>query len=378
MPNNHKGLDGLFSPLTINSLELPNRFVMAPMTRERAPDGVPQQENAEYYARRAAGGIGLIVSEGTFIDHPVAGNRRNVPHLYGEEALKGWRLVTEAVHKAGGRMFAQLWHVGMIRRDVDETYDPAVPSIGPSGLGFDMETKDYRVLGRAMDRGDIADVIAAYAKAAKDARSAGFDGVEIHAAHGYLIDQFFWAQTNQRDDEYGGSAANRGRFAAEIVAAVRDAVGSDYPVTMRISRWKIFRYDADAFSTAQEMEDILCPLVDAGIDAFHCSVRRFWDELIEPGRTMSGWVRELTGKPTITVGSVGLDQIFDNVTDRAGLVSNPVSLDTLIDHFERGEFDMVALGRALLANPEWVNLVRAGNYEALRPYRSAEHRAILV
>lgn len=159
-------------------------------------------------------------------------------------------------------------------------------------------------------------LINAFAKAAADAKRLGFDGVELHGAHGYLIDQFFWKETNRRTDEYGGDLTGRTRFASRIIHAVRKAVGSRFPIIFRFSQWKTGHYDAKLAYTPEELEAFLAPLTDAGVDIFDCSTRRFWEPEFEGSRlNLAGWTRKLTGKPTISVGSVGLKGDFTNAFD---------------------------------------------------------------
>ena len=168
-----------------------------------------------------------------------------MPRFYGEDALAGWKQVVDAVHAEGGRIVPQLWHVGSVRRLGVEP-DASVPGYGPME-----KAKDGKVLVHGMSKADIQEVIAAFAQAARDARAIGMDGVEIHGAHGYLIDQFFWEGSNQRDDEYGGSLANRSRFAVELVRAVRAAVGADFPIIFRFSQWKQQDYSARLVETPE-------------------------------------------------------------------------------------------------------------------------------
>ena len=211
-----------------------------------------------------------------------------------------------------------------------------------------------------MTQQDINEVIGAFAQAAKDAKAVGFDAVEIHGAHGYLIDQFFWADTNVRDDQYGGDLAERSRFAIEVIKAVREAVGPDYPVIFRWSQWKQQDYSARLVETAEELEAFIKPLSDAGVDIFHCSTRRFWEPEFEGSDlNLAGWVRKITGKPTITVGSVGLNADFlPEAGDTDFKNAEPASLDNLIQRMDNDEFDLVAVGRALIANPDWANKVK--------------------
>src|SRR5580658_8147590 len=252
--------DALFTPFAIQQLTLANRIVMAPMTRSFSPGGIPGPDVAAYYRRRAEGGVGLIVTEGTYPPYAAAGFDPRVPHLYGEEALAGWRRVVHAVHDAGGKIFTQLWHVGMVYGPPRNSPAEGVRPVGPSGL-----KKPGELAGEPMSQADIDAVVEAYGIAAANAKELGFDGIEIHAAHGYLIDQFFWEGTNQRTDRYGGSVVERTRFACEVIEACRSVVGNDFPILFRFSQWKILDYNARLVSTPQLLADFLAPLADAGV-----------------------------------------------------------------------------------------------------------------
>ncbi|MBF6345367.1 NADH:flavin oxidoreductase [Nocardia cyriacigeorgica] len=355
----------LSRPVRLNGLTVPNRIAMAPMTRMFSPDGIPGDDVRSYYARRAAAGVGLIVTEGTYVAHESAGNSDRVPRFYGEEQLAGWAKVAEGVHAAGGTIVPQLWHIGMVRGQGDQPY-PDAPALGPSGIRVD----GTEGAGKAMTQADLDDVIGAFADAAAAAERIGFDGVELHGAHGYLIDQFLWERTNRRTDGYGGDAVARTKFAAEIVAAVRAAVSPEFPVILRYSQWKQDAYDARLAETPQALEAILAPLVAAGVDAFHASTRRYWlPEFDGSDLNLAGWTKKLTGKPAITVGSVGLDGDFLHAFRGRGAELG--SLDNLLDRMERDEFDLVAVGRALLQDPEWASKVLEGRLDELKPYDPA-------
>lgn len=355
--------NSLFQPFTLGTLELPNRVVMAPMTRTFSPGGVPHDGVVEYYRRRAAAGVGLIITEGTTVDHKAANGYPNVPRFHGEDALAGWKRVVDAVHAEGGRIVPQLWHVGSVRRLGTEP-DAAVPGYGPSG-----KRKDDKVLVHEMSHADIQEVIAAFAQAARDAQAIGMDGVEIHGAHGYLIDQFFWQASNQRDDEYGGDLAARSRFAIELIQAVRAAVGQHFPIILRFSQWKQQDYSARLVETPEALAAFLKPLADAGVDIFHCSTRRFWEpEFPGSALNLAGWTRKLTGKPTITVGSVGLDGEFLQFMVDTDKVAKPASLEGLLRRLDDQEFDLVAVGRALLVDPQWAQKVREGREQEVLPF----------
>jgi len=236
---NTPSVDILFQPLQIKSLWLKNRIVMAPMTRSFSPQGIPGANVAAYYRRRAEAEVGLILSEGTVIDRPAARNDPNVPFFHGEAALAGWQRVIDDVHAAGGKMGPQLWHVGA-RASVQTEWVPEAAVESPSGL-----VAPGAPWGEIMSDEAIADTVAAYGRAAADAKRLGFDTLEIHAAHGYLIDQFFWSATNQRNDRFGGTTLKaRSRFAAEVLQAMRAAVGPEYPIILRVSQWKQQDYSA--------------------------------------------------------------------------------------------------------------------------------------
>ncbi len=364
-------LDPLFAPFKLNGVTLPNRFVMAPMTRSRSPGQVPGEDVAAYYRRRAEGGVGLIITEGTSPDHPVATNDALIPRFHGEDAFAGWRGVVAAVKGAGGFIMPQLWHVGMARRP-GQGRNPELPPVGPSGL-----FKPGKRVTDPMTDAEIADVIAAFARAAGDAMRLGFDGIELHGAHGYIIDQFFWPGTNERTDPYGGDMVKRTRFAAEIIRAARRATGPDFPIILRWSQWKQQDYKARLAADPKTLETFLTPLVEAGVDAFHCSTRRFWEpEFDGSDMNLAGWVKKLVGRPTITVGSVGLDIDFLASQTKAERDDGGKDLKRLAAMFERGEFDLVAVGRALISNPDWVARLRNGGLDSLRPYDPA-HLATL-
>lgn len=358
-----RAAQALARPLTLGSMELPNRLVMAPMTRGQSPAGVPDENVAAYYARRAAAGTGLIITEGTYVDDPSAGDRANVPLFHGEAALAGWSNVVSAVHEAGGRIMPQIWHVGIQRQAGDPPF-PEAPSIGPSGIALDGTPQ----AGQGLSLADIERIIGVFAEAARQAERIGFDGVEIHGAHGYLIDQFLWERTNERTDTYGGSRTERTKFAADIIAATRERVSPDFPVVLRFSQWKVDHYNAKIAETPDELQAMLTPLVEAGVDAFHASGRRYWEpEFPESGSDLNvgGWTRKLSGKPVITVGSVGLDTVFDPATLAS---TNVASVEGLAERLERDEFDLVAVGRALLADPEWSRKVLDGREAELIPF----------
>jgi 2,4-dienoyl-CoA reductase-like NADH-dependent reductase (Old Yellow Enzyme family) len=353
--------NALFKPYTHGNLSLTNRIVMAPMTRQFSPNGIPTPDVAAYYKRRAQGGTGLIITEGTTVNDNVATMDANIPQFHGEQALSGWQTVVNEVHSVGGKIMPQLWHVGMARV-AEKAPFPDLPSAGPSGL-----FKPGKQGAEPMTVQHIESVIAAFAQAAADAKSIGMDGIEIHGAHGYLIDQFFWEGTNQRSDSWGGSMENRGRFAVEIIKAIRAATGPDFPIILRYSQWKQQDYTARLAHSPQELEQFLLPLSEAGVDVFHCSQRRYWENEFEGSNlNLAGWTKKLTGKPTITVGSVGLNDDFFGAFK--GQDSSTRSVDDLLERLDAGEFDLVAVGRALLQDPNWANKIKENRTDELEQY----------
>ncbi len=352
-PTLNRSTEALFRPFRLKGLALANRIVMAPMTRSHSPVGIPGADVAAYYRRRAEGGVALIITEGTYVDHPVAGFDPNVPRFYGDRSLAGWKQVAEQVHAAGGLIFPQLWHVGMVSPVLE--LKPGVQPMGPEN----------------MTQADIDAVIEAFAKGAQSAKELGFDGVELHGAHGYLIDQFFWDETNQRTDQYGGDMLARTRFAAEIMGEVRRRVGPDFPVVLRYSQWKLKDYEAKLARTPEELDRFLRSLVDAGVDAFHCSTRRFWEpEFPGSDLNLAGWTKKLTGKPSITVGSVTLNEDLMTSFGTTGTAA-VTGLDNLLERLDRDEFDLVAIGRSLIVNPTWPGIIRSGALDELLPFNRA-------
>ncbi len=219
-------MPSLFTPLTLGDLTLPNRILMAPMTRSRNDDhGVPGELVAEYYGQRAS--AGLILSEATYVS-PMGKGYSRIPGLHNQAQVAGWRRVTDAVHAKGGRIFAQLFHTGRVA--VPPLLPPGVQPVAPSAIAIhgknftDFGPIDY-VVPRALETDEIAGIVGEFATAAQNALAAGFDGVELHAASGYLVHQFLDASINRRDDRYGGSVENRCRLGLEIIDALCSVAG---------------------------------------------------------------------------------------------------------------------------------------------------------
>ena len=364
--------DPLFRPIRIGNLSLPNRIVMAPMGQGKAPGGQLDPGYAGFYRRRAEGEAGLIISGATAIGHPSAALDDFEPHFHGA-ALEEWGNIVREVHAGGGRIVPQLGHAGLQGL---APATPAWPGIGPSGIWLPaaqvgVASGPGREDGEAMTLDEIDEVVAAFARAAADALRLGFDGIEIHAAHGFLIDQFLWQRTNRRSDAYG---AERTRFAAEIVAACRAATGPDFPILLRMSQFKMTDYDAKLADSPAALEALLAPLVDAGVDLFDCSQRRFWrPEFDGSPRNLAGWVKTVTGRPTIGGGGIGLEKTALEYGEN-GIYARIAEAET--DHLDevralldRGEFDLVSVGRAILGDAAWARKVRTGTADTLSPYR---------
>ncbi len=357
----------LMTPLSVRGLKVANRIVMAPMTREKATGRVPNDEIVGYYRRRAENHVGLIVTEGVGIDDRAAVDMPGVPVLHGDAALAGWRKVVDTVHDAGGKIIPQLWHQGAMR-DASNSTDPEVGPRRPSGVLGPLgkvslepgHVERLRPDTEPMSENDIADVIAAYARSAANAARLGFDGVAIHGAHGYMIDNFLWAGTNQRTDRWGGDRRQRATFAVEVVRAIRREIGEDLPIMLRFSQFKMQDYNARLADTPEELGEILGPIADAGVDIFDGS-QRYFDTPIFEGSTLNlgGWAKKLTGKIGMCVGGVGLDQgkRDHHIDSGSGAADN---LGKVIARFEMGEVDLVGVGRSLLNDPAWLTKALRG------------------
>lgn len=369
-----QSLEPLFRPITVNGLTIPNRLAMPPMTRYLSPDNTPHDGVANYYAARAAGGTGLLITEGAGIDHVGAigdgsGPWQGIPVLYGEAPLEGWRKVCEAVHAEGGLIFPQLWHHGPFRIEGTGPW-PDAPSMRPSGLWgpegrFSTISDEYmsQVIEptRPMTEEEIADVIAGFARSAANSMEVGFDGIEIHGASGYLVDSFFWGETNRRSDRYGGDMHGRATFGVELVRAVREAIGPDVPLVFRFGQWKQQDFNARIAQTPDELGVLLGALSDAGVDLFHASTLYFsvpgFPE-VDDDLSLAGWAKKLTGKPSLAVGGVGMAQDLFQSHETGG-ASVEKNWNEAARRIDIGEFDMIAVGRALIADPNWPKKIRA-------------------
>jgi 2,4-dienoyl-CoA reductase-like NADH-dependent reductase (Old Yellow Enzyme family) len=353
----------LFAPITLAGKTLPNRFVLPGMQRGWCEAGAPTPRLGDYYRRRVEGGVGLIISESVAVDHSSATQTEMFARMNGD-TVGAWKGCIGSVKQAGGAMIMQLWHEGAIRKEGGEGPWSAYPTLSPSGFAY-----AGRANGRAATTDEVHAIRDAFIRSARLAQDAGADGVEVHGAHGYLLDQFLWPVTNQRDDGYGGDdMRDRVRLPAEIVAGIRAACGPDFIISFRYSQWKEADFDAKIAATPEELAVMLTTLKDAGVSVLHASTRRFW-EPEWPGSelNLAGWSRRLSGLPTITVGSVGLSNDV-----MSGFFGEEVSgrveegVRELVRRFDADEFDMVSVGRSLIADPDWVSKVRDGDYGAVR------------
>jgi 2,4-dienoyl-CoA reductase-like NADH-dependent reductase (Old Yellow Enzyme family) len=355
-------LSPLFTPFRLGRLDLRNRFVMPAMQRGMCDNGRPQPELAAYYARRAEGGVPLIIGESSAVDHPSATVQPNASWLTARTA-GAWARCVDAVRDAGGEMLLQLWHEGAVRNDGH--------ALSPSG-----RVHPGKANGRAMTLEEMKAIGEGFVRSACIARDIGAAGVEVHCAHGYLLDQFLWHGSNGRDDGYGGlDIADRVRFPAEIVSAIRGECGPDFLISLRFSQWKEVDDDAKVAGDPGELQRMTTILAEAGVDVLHCSTRRFWEaEWAGDGRNLAGWVKALSGLPTITVGSVGLDTdvmtTFIEGTDPGARVSEAIA--DLEARLAAGEFDLVAVGRALIGDPDFVKKLESGDLAAIKTFTRAD------
>lgn len=340
--------EALFQPLALGSLNIPNRIVMAPLTRARADENnVPTPVMAAYYAQRAD--AGLIVSEATAVD-PVGMGWYRAPGIWNDDMVAGWSNVTRAVHDAGGRIYCQLWHMG--RLVLPDYLDGALP-IGPSAIAGEGETfaprpagdtslflpmKPY-VVPRVMEQDDIDSVVAAYGRGAANARAAEFDGVEIHGANGYIIDQFLQSRTNRRTDGYGGSVANRVRLLKECIEAVIAQIEPGR-VGLRIS----------PTSERKGMGDENPAAMTEAIGALAQHYGLAYIHLIEP--IASGFME----KPDYPVMDC-LRAVFDGVVIQNGSFDS----ETAAQYIASGKADAISFGRPFIANPDLVARFREGH-----------------
>ncbi|ODA29121.1 alkene reductase [Planctopirus hydrillae] len=325
-------MSSLFTPRRLGTLELPNRMVMSPMTRCRSGEnGVPTELNATYYRQRAT--AGLIVAEGTQVS-PQGVGYPSTPGIHSLEQVSGWKRVTDAVHAAGGRIFLQLWHCGRVSHSF--FHNGELP-VAPSPIAINGKTLQFRGDGgvpfetpRPLETSEIPGVVDQYRQGAKNAKAAGFDGVEIHGAFGYLPDQFLQDGTNQRKDEYGGSVENRAKFLLEVTSAAMEAWGADR-VGVKLSPSNTYNdmRDSDPIET---FSFVVAALSKMGIGYVHI-MEASDSDLRHGGKA----IPVTTFRPHFE-GTLIVNQDYDQAKAEAVLA--------------RGDADLVSFARLFLANPD--------------------------
>jgi N-ethylmaleimide reductase len=325
--------DSLFTPYRLGQIDLGNRLVMAPMTRSRAVDGnVPHPLAATYYAQRAS--AGLIVSEATQVSPQGVGYIRT-PGIHSAAQVAGWTAVTDAVHRAGGKIFLQLWHVGRISHpDFHGGELPVAPSaIAAQGQVFTAKGLQPMVTPRALTIAELPGIVEQYRKGAENAKAAGFDGVEIHGANGYLLDQFLRDGANKRTDAYGGSVENRARLPLEVTKAVIDVWGADR-VGYRVSPNGVFNSMSDS-NPAETFSYLAEQLGRLGIVYLHAV-----DPIADGDKRLSPLLRKKFARTLIVNGGFGADTAAAAIRD--------------------GGADLVAIGVPFIANPDLPQRYRTG------------------
>lgn len=330
----------LFSPFKLGSFELRNRIGVAPMTRMSSPgDSIPRQDVLDFLVRRARNGAAVVYTEAIVTDYESAQGYPRQARLLTQRQIDAWRTVTDQIRAAGAVSVMQMFHCG---RMAWPEVNPAGRSIAPSPVTPKQDnplTGEPYPVPDEISRFDIEHVINGFVETAKGAVAAGFDGVEIHGAHGYLISQFLSPYSNKREDDYGGSVEKRYRFAHEVIQAVRPVVPADRLLTFRISDWGVADMDVSLFGTREEWQQVIALLDAEPIDAISVSCYDFAADAFGTGRTMAALTREATAKPIMICG-----KIYDRSSAERALE----------------DADIVLSAKSMLLNPDWVEEVRAG------------------
>lgn len=340
----------LFSPFTIKNFTLNNRIGVAPMTRMSASeDSIPRQDVLDFLVRRARNGVSIIYTEAIVTDYESAQGYPGQARILTQPQIDKWKQVVEAIHAEGAIALLQMFHCG---RMAWPEINPARRSIAPSGVSpaqVNPLTGVPYPIPESMSRFDIKHVITGFVETAKGAIAAGFDGIEIHGAHGYLISQFLSSYSNKRTDLYGGSVENRCRFAKEVIRAVRPVVPDDRLLAFRISDWGVADMEVSLFETRDEYQQVIGQLTQEAVDILSVSTYDFSQKAFGTDHNMAQLTREVTGLPLMICGG-----IYDRTTAEEALKNA----------------DLVLSGKSLLLNPNWVEDVRAG--KTLQRYRSEE------
>lgn len=334
----------LFSPGSLRGTALRNRTVVAPLTRTSAtPDGRATAQMAEYYRTYAENGWGLIVSESTYVDQAFSQSYLNQPGIATPAQIEAWRRVTSAVHEAGGKILLQISHAGALSQGNHWQSETMAPSaLQPGGeMAPRYQGEGPFPMPREITRAEIAAVVASFGQAATNALRAGFDGVEIHGANGYLPDQFLTPATNLRTDEYGGSLANRLRFHLEVLAAVRAAVPRDKILGVRISQSKVNDFTAQWPGGQADASAIFTALGQIPEIYIHVSSHLGCAPVFDSRLSLAGLARKYSGHPVVANGKL----------------QDPAEAERLL---ASGQADFVSIGKGALADPAWPDKIAAG------------------
>ena len=340
----------LFTPFTIKNFTLKNRIGVAPMTRmSAAADSIPRQDVFDFLIRRAKKGASIVYTEAIVTDYESAQGYPGQARILTQPQIDAWKPVVKAIQKEGALAIMQMFHCG---RMAWPEVNPANRSIAPSPITPKQDNPMTGVpypVPEAMSLFDIEHVIAGFVETAKGAIEAGFDGIEIHGAHGYLINQFLSPYSNQRSDEYGGSVENRYRFAHEVIQAVHQVIPDDRLLVVRISNWGVADMEVSLFDTKEEYQELIKLFSKEPIDAISVSTYEYQQKTFGSNKNMAQLTREATDLPVMICGG-----IYDRVSAE----------DALQDA------DIVLSGKSLLLNSNWVEDVRAD--KALNRYKSEE------
>jgi 2,4-dienoyl-CoA reductase-like NADH-dependent reductase (Old Yellow Enzyme family) len=335
----------LFSDYQLLNISFKNRVGVAPMTRTSASeDGIATDRMASYYSNFARGGFSLIITEGTYPDEAYSQGYIDQPGIVNGKQVQAWKKVIDGVHKEGAKIFCQIMHAGSLsqaNRYKNETIAPS--AIKPKGeqLGFYGGSGEFAI-PREMTKEDIQQVIHGFVQASKRAVEAGFDGIELHGANGYILDQFLTDYTNQRSDEYGGTTENRVRLSVEVLQAVRKEVGSDYPVGVRISQGKVNDYTHKWANGKEDAEIIFSSLAKAGANFIHTTEYEAYKPAFdETGLSLSELAKKFGQVPVIANGSLEDPKTAEEFLNQDGA-------------------DIITLGKGALSNQDWVNKVANG------------------
>ena len=343
--------DKLFTEFSLKDFKLLNRIGVAPMTRmSSAEDGIPRQDVFDFLIRRAKNGANIIYTEAIVTDYESAQGYPGQARLLTQRQIEAWKPVVEKIHSEGAIAIMQMFHCG---RMAWPEVNPANRTIAPSSI---TPTQDNPLTGSpypapdSMSQFDIEHTITGFVETAKGAIAAGFDGIEIHGAHGYLINQFLSSYSNQRTDKYGESVENRYRFAHEVIQAVNEAIPDDRLLTFRISNWGIADMEVSHFDSEKEYQKIISLLSQEPIDAISVSTYDFRQKAFNTDKTMAQLTREVTELPIMICGG-----IFDRVTADEALE----------------DADIILSGKSLLLNPDWVEDIRTNKTMERYPSEAA-------